>query len=224
MGRASFSDSQMIRLALRTVPVFAVIIGFAMFLAAYMNFSGVRSAYLDLIRSRMAMTADGIGNDVSTASTLGIRLTEQTTLPGLLARQKATDPLTLSIDVASDDGTVVFSSDAKRVGAKDAAANDSAAFRQEEHIANDIGAAVGSVIVRLDRAAIDAEIDRLRFEILNGAIPAGLGAVAAGSLICLLLLTNLHRRARQSALGASDDDPIGRAAREMKRFQPGTQA
>ncbi|WP_442579738.1 hypothetical protein ACSBOB_30340 [Mesorhizobium sp. ASY16-5R] len=214
----------MIRLALRTVPVFAVIIGFAMFLAAYMNFSGVRSAYLDLIRSRMAMTADGIGNDISTASTLGIRLTEQTTLPGLLARQAATDPLTLSIDVASDDGTVVFSSDAKRVGANDAAGGDASAFRQEDHIVNDIGAPVGTVVVRLNRSAIDAEIDRLRFDILNGAVPAGLFAVAAGSLICLLLLTNLHRRARRSALGQSDDDPIGRAAREMKKLQPETNA
>ena len=70
----------MFRLAIRTLPVFAVIIGFAMALAAYMNFSGVRSAYLDLIRSRMSMMAEGIGNDISTASTLGIRLTEQATL------------------------------------------------------------------------------------------------------------------------------------------------
>ena len=89
----------MIRLAFRTLPVFAVIVGFAMFLAAYMNFSGVRSAYLDLIRSRMSMMADGIGNDISAAHALGIRLTEQTTLPDLLARQAAADPLTLSIDV-----------------------------------------------------------------------------------------------------------------------------
>ena len=55
----------MIRLALRTLPVFAVIIGFAMTLAAYMNFSGVRSAYLDLIHSRMAMMAEDIAKDIA---------------------------------------------------------------------------------------------------------------------------------------------------------------
>jgi hypothetical protein len=210
----------MLRLAVRTVPVFAVIIGFAMALAAYMNFSGVRSAYLDLIRSRMAMTAEGIGNDISTANTLGIRLTEQTTLPELLHRQAATDPLTLSIDVVSDDGNVVFSSDETRIGAADAGAADSSAFRQERRIVNDLGERVGTVIVRLDRAAMDAEIDRLRFDILNGAIPAGLGAVAAGCLIALLLLSNLHRRARRSADEQSGDDPIAHAASEMKRLQP----
>lgn len=210
----------MLRLAVRTVPVFAVIIGFAMALAAYMNFSGVRSAYLDLIRSRMAMTADGIANDISTANALGIRLTEQTTLSELLRRQAATDPLTLSIDVAADGGKVVFSSDDARIATADTAAADSHAFREEQRIVNDLGEPVGRVIVRLDRVAMDAEIGKLRFDILNGAVPAGLGAVAAGSLICLLLLSNLHRRARRSAGGQSDDDPIARAATEMERLQP----
>lgn len=101
----------MIRLAIRTLPVFAVIIGFAMILAAFHNFSGVRTAYLDLIRSRMAMTAGSIANDIATANSLGIRLTEQTTLPDLLARQSSGDPLLLSIDVADSEGGILFSSD-----------------------------------------------------------------------------------------------------------------
>ena len=67
----------MIRLALRTMPVFAVIIGFAMTLAAYMNFSGVRSAYLDLIRARMAVMADGIGRDIAAAQEMLNSLTTQ---------------------------------------------------------------------------------------------------------------------------------------------------
>jgi hypothetical protein len=209
----------MFRLAIRTLPVFAVIIGLAMALAAYMNFSGVRSAYLDLIRSRMAMMAEGIGNDISAARALGIRLTEQTTLTELLARQAAADPLTLSIDVAADDGAIVFSSDRSRVGEPDAAALDAQAFRHEQRIVDDLGEPVGTVVVRLDRAAMDGEIDRLRFDVLSGAVPAGLGAVAAGSLICLLLLANLHRRARRSADGGADDDPIVRAATEMQHLQ-----
>ena len=59
----------MVRLTLRILPVFAVIIGFAMALAAYMNFSGVRIAYLDLIRSRMAMMAEDIGNSTMRITT-----------------------------------------------------------------------------------------------------------------------------------------------------------
>lgn len=219
MAHSIVNDPPMLRLAIRTLPVFAVIIGFAMFLAAYMNFSGVRSAYLDLIRSRMAMMAEGIGTDISTAHALGIRLSEQTTLPNLLTRQAATDPLMLSIDVASDDGAVVFSSDATRVGAQDVASTDGVAFRHERRIVNDFGAPVGAVIIRLDRSAIDKTVAQLRFDILNGAVPAGLGAVVAGSLICLLLLVRLHRRARQSASDQADDDAIARAAIEMERLQ-----
>lgn len=214
----------MFRLAFRTLPVFAVIIGFATFLAAYMNFSGVRSAYFDLIRSRMAMIAEGIGNDISAANALGIGLAEQATLPNLLTLQASTDPLTLSIDVAADDGKIIFSSDAGRIGVPDAGGADGGAFRYEEHIVNDFDAPVGTVVIRFNRSAMDAEIEQLRFDILNGAVPAGVGAVIAGCLICLVLLTGLHRRARQSAEGRSGEDPISSAASEMERLQTGAGA
>jgi hypothetical protein len=213
----------MIRLALRTLPVFAVIIGFAMALAAYMNFSGVRSAYLDLIRSRMIMMAEDIANNITTAQALGIRLAEQSTLPALLARQAAADPLMLSVDVVSETGETLFSSEQARVGTPHDATNDLRAFRHEQRIINDFGAPLGVVVIRLDRAAIDAQIDKFRFDILYGAVPAGLGAVIAGSIICLFLLTLLHRRARRSAVNPASDDPIERAAREVARIEPGLQ-
>ena len=206
----------MFRLALRTLPVFAVIIGFAVFLAAYMNFSGVRSAYLDLIRSRMAMIAEGIGGDITAAESLGIGLAEQATLPRLLSMQASTDPRMLSIDVAAEDGKVLFSSDVGRVGMQDDAGTDAGAFRLQQRIVNDFDAPVGSVILRLDRTAMDAEIDALRFEILRGAVPAAMAAVLAGCLLCLGLLTLLHRRARHTAEASSGDDPISRAAEEMR--------
>lgn len=209
----------MLRLAIRTVPVFAVILGFAVFLAAYMNFSGVRSAYLDIIRSRMAMTAQSIGNDISTASTLGIPLAEQVTLPDLLARQAAADPLTLSIDILSDGGKVVFSSDPERTGSQDAASGDIGAFRYEDHVTNDFGASIGSVVVRLDRSSITSEVDRLGFDILNGAIPTGLVAVVVGSLICLLLFMTLRRQARYAAEGSARNDHIGQVTAEMERLE-----
>jgi hypothetical protein len=210
----------MIRLALRTLPVFAVIIGFAMALAAYMNFSGVRSAYLDLIRSRMSMMAEDIANDIMTANEIGIRLSEQTTLPALLARQTVTDPLMLSIDVVSDDGDTLFSSDATRTGRKDDAVSDTGAFRHVRQIVNNFGAPVGAVVVRLDRADIDERIDSLRFDIMTGALPAGLAAVIAGSLVCLVLLTFLHRHARRSAFDPPDNDWINRAAGEVAEIEP----
>ena len=67
----------MIRLAARTLPVFAAIIGFAMALAAYLNFSGVRTAYLDLIRARAGMIAGDIAADATAAQGFGIRLNKE---------------------------------------------------------------------------------------------------------------------------------------------------
>jgi hypothetical protein len=191
-----------------------------MALAAYMNFSGVRSAYLDLIRSRMSMMAEDIANDIMTANEIGIRLPEQTTLPALLARQTVTDPLMLSIDVVSEGGDTLFSSDAARPGKKDDAAGDGGAFRYVRQIVNNFGAPVGSVVVRLDRADIDQRIDSLRFEIMTGALPAGLAAVIAGSLVCLVLLTFLHRHARRSAFDPPANDWIHRAAGEVAQIEP----
>jgi hypothetical protein len=208
----------MIGLALRTMPVFAVIIGLAMALAAYLNFTGVRTAYLDLIRSRMAMSAESIGNNIAIAHGLGIRLSEQVTLPALLGRQAAADPLLKSIDVVSEEGAILFSSDAVRVGTADAAALDAGAFRHQQHIVNDFGAPVGTVVVRLDGVVIDSRIDELRLAVLAGSVPAGIGAVIGGCLICLLLLTRLHRRAEASVKGRAADDALGRAASELDRL------
>lgn len=210
----------MIRLALRTLPVFAVIIGFAMALAAYMNFSGVRTAYLDLIRSRMAMIADDIAKDIQTANELGIRLSEQTTLPALLIRQAATDPLILSIDVVSDRGDTLFSSDLTRLGKPDDESVDAGAFRRVREVINNFGAPVGAVIVRLDRTVINGKVETLRLDIMADALPAGLGAVAGGSLVCLILLTLLHRNAKQSAFNPRDDDNIALAATELAQIEP----
>src|SRR5690349_5953621 len=101
----------MLRLAVRTLPVFAIIIGFAVALAAYLNFSGVRTAYLDLTRARMDMIANAVGMDIVAANSLGISLPEQATLPELLSRQSGTDPSVRSIDVADSEGRILFSSD-----------------------------------------------------------------------------------------------------------------
>lgn len=63
-----------------------------MALAAFMTASGVSTAYRDLIRSRMAMVAQDIADDINNALALGLRLPEQMTLPAVLARQAAADP------------------------------------------------------------------------------------------------------------------------------------
>lgn len=212
----------MFRLAVRILPVFAIIIGFAVTLAAYMNFSGVRTAYLELVRARMEMIAGAVATDVAAASSIGIALPEQSTLSELLSRQALADPLLRSIDVTGGDGTVLFSSDPERVGA--VLSGETPVLLHSQQITNDLGGLVGTIAVRLDRAGIDAALDRLRLDIFASALPAGLGAVGAGCLMALLLLSGLHRRARRFSEQNQSRDPISHAEREVAQLGLGSAA
>lgn len=209
----------MVRLAVRTLPVFAIIIGFAVALAAYLNFSGVRTAYLDLTRARMEMIANAVGLDIVAANALGITLPEQVTLPELLARQSATDPSVRSIDVAGSDGYILFSSDPQRIGV--ASAEEPDVMRQTLDVTNDFGMVIGVVDVRLERTGIEAAVERLRVDLFAGAVPVGLGAAFAGCLGALFLLSQLHRRARRVSDDSHNIAPIDRAHEQMARLGTG---
>ena len=176
----------MIRLAVRILPVFAIIIGFAVTLAAYMNFSGVRTAYLELVRARMEMIAGAVATDVAAASS---------------SRHRAAGRM--SCGTVSDDVPVL---------------------RHSLQITNDLGGLVGTIAVRLDRAGIDAALDRLRLDIFASALPAGLGAVGAGCLMALLLLSGLHRRARRFSEQNQSRDPISHAEKEVAQLGLGSAA
>jgi len=193
----------MLRLALRTLPLFAVIASIAVALGAYMNFSGVRSAYVELIQSRLAIIAEDIERDILSAVTLGIPITEQVTLSDLLVRQAATDKSIVSIDVDNPDGVTLFSSVGNRAGRRAVADGDT--FDVRRPVMNDFGASIGSVVVRYDRAVMSNRIARFADNIITSAIPAGIGAMLAGSLAAFFIIALLHRRAAAIAKDAGQD-------------------
>lgn len=201
----------MLKLAFRTLPLFAVIVGFAMALGAYMNYSGVRGAYFDLIASRMTMVLDDVATNVESAVSVGIHPAEQTLLPALLARLTDADPLIRSIDVLTPDGEVLFTS---APGGADAPANSENAFRLARTVKNDFGASVAELAVYYDRQAPSERIDKLGASILSDALPAGILAALAGSLAALLVLRRLHRRADR-AVNANGVDVIDVVEREI---------
>lgn len=190
----------MLRLALGTVPLFAVIVGLATALGAYMTYSGVRTTYLHLIQTRLAIEAQQIGLAVERAQSLGIALSAQTTLERELADQAAIDPLLLSLDVHDPTGTVLFSNRAERVGMRlnvyDA---EQGVVRHEREIMTDFGTIAGGVLVRYDRDPIDTAIDQVAADVAAVALPAALLAVLAGSAAAFLVLRNLRSRARRAA-------------------------
>lgn len=187
----------MLKLAARTLPLFAVIVGVAMALGAYMNYAGVRSAYLDQIQSRLQMVLDDVGVSAESAVSVGIPPAEQITLPPLLARLAAADPLIVSLDVVAPDGTVLFSSDSGRAGATTGDTPGVTAL--DRPVRNDFGARVASVILRYDRSTVEARTDSFGAAVLADALPAGLLAALAASLTAFAVLRGLHRRAERVA-------------------------
>jgi len=204
----------MLKLAFRTLPLFAVIVGFAMALGAYMNYSGVRGAYLDLIDSRMEMVLDDLQANVYSAVSLGIPPAEQVTLPAFLNRLAEADPLIEAIDVAGTDGVILFSSDPARRGTREP---EESGFEISRTVTNDFGAPVAALHVHYDSRKPTASIDRFGRAVLADALPAGLFAVLVGCLAAFLVLRRLHGRAIQAVEHAQADmiDAADRAIDEL---------
>jgi len=198
----------MFRLALRTLPLFAVIASIAVALGAYMNFSGVRNAYLELIQSRLGIIAEDIEKDILSAVNLGIPITEQVTLSGVLNRLAATDKSIVGIEVIGPDGATLFASD------RPTGVTPPKTYDLRRSILNDFGASIGSVVVRYDSNVMARQIDQFADQVAKAAIPAGLCAMLLGGLAALFIIGRLHRRARDIAEGHGRD-AIGEAERAL---------
>lgn len=205
----------MFQLAARTLPLFAVIVGVAMALGAYMNYAGVRSAYLDQIQSRLQMVLDDVGVSAESAVSVGIPPAEQVTLAPLLARLAGADPLIVSLDVVAPDDTVLFSSDPERIG--DPTTQGPGVAALDRPVRNDFGARVASVVLRYDRRTVEQSTDSFGAAVLADALPAGLLAALAASLAAFAVLRGLHRRAERAA-DRLVPDTLAEVEREVGAF------
>lgn len=69
-----------------------------------------------IVEARMTSHARELARSIERAQGIGLKLAELETLPALLARHRAADPLIRAIDVFDDGGRVVSSSDLARTG------------------------------------------------------------------------------------------------------------
>lgn len=176
---------------IRTVLLFAVIIGFCLALGAYLSYANVRGHYQEILDTRLRMVAERIGVVAETAQSIGIPLAEQQTLPGLLMRERIATPLLLSIDVASAEGRVLFSTDPARLDSRleSGTADDALAFHRSRMISNDFGLTTGEIRLRYDRLKVERRLDGLARDIVldvTPAIAAGL-VVGCGGILLLML-------------------------------------
>jgi hypothetical protein len=195
----------MLRLALRTLPLFAVIVAGAIALGLYMTWSGVRTTQLGLIDGRMRMVVTDVAQVVEQAVTLGIAPAEQVTLPDLLARQRAADPAIRDIRLVGPDGRVLFAAEGGAMAAAPALA--------ERAISNDFGVEVARLVVVYDTAPAEQALRMLGAAMAAEALPAGIAATLLGSLAAFLVLTQLQARGARLVQGAAG--PLDAAEAEV---------
>lgn len=189
----------MTRTTLWLIALFALIAAACVAFGAYFSYVTLLNAHRSAIEARFAITVERLAGTAQRAASLGIALPAQTTLGEYLRREAEIEPAITSIDVADDHGTVLFSSDPKRVGLVEAQPQRSVSHR----ITNDIDATIGRVELHYDSKVLAAGSAALEKDLTVIAIPTLAAAFLATILIGLLLALGLRRAARRAAEPAS---------------------
>ena len=174
----------------------------AMSLGVYLNYGSVRASYLQLVQTRLELVGRRLVVAIETALQLGLPLDGQTTLTALLERERASDPLLLSIDVLDDGNVVLFSSDPARVDARvDLAAADAAARLQLLPVTNDFGVRSGTVALRASATAIETDLGTVRADIVRAALFVVPCVIVTAGLGLVLVLRRAESRMRAVQAG-----------------------
>lgn len=180
----------------RILPFFLLIVVFSLGLGAYMSYEAVRSSFLGTLSDRMETVGEQIATTIRSSQSFGISLEEQTTLPALLQREALGVRYLHRIDVVAASGEVLYSSRPERVGQSP---EDDERWDVETGLSNDLGEAIGKVVVRMDAPAARSTIRQLAHDLVLSSLPIVLAALVLAALGLLLILHALKRRAERLA-------------------------
>lgn len=197
----------MTRTTLGLIAVFALIAAACVAFGAYFSYVTLLNAHRSIIEARFGIAAERVADVAEQAASLGIALSAQNALGGILAREARSEPAISSIDLADERGGVLFSSDPARAGMSETAAGRSLS----RPVRNDLGKSIGSVVVRYDPKILAAGATALGEDLWVIALPTLAGACIATLIIGLLLAAAL-RRAVQRAAEPALWPPAARAA------------
>lgn len=186
----------MTRTALWLIGVFALIAAACVAFGAYFSSVTLVNAYRSAVEARFAVTAARVAAVVERASSLGISLPAQTTLPALLEREAGIEPALLSIDLVDERGAVVFSTVPTRVGT---VAEKAPPHTVQKAALNDFDVPIGRVVMRYDPQVLATGEAALQQDLWRIAWPALVGACGATIAIGLLLAVALRRAAQRAA-------------------------
>lgn len=113
-------------------------------LGAYLSYETLATAAGATVRSRFELTAQRVVSTIQRAQSTGLNLSAQATLPAMLLREKSQESAINRLDVADEQGRILYSTDPDRQGQPAGTAVPSSI---ETHVLDDTGVSVGRVLV-----------------------------------------------------------------------------
>lgn len=184
------------RTTLGLIGVFALIAAACVAFGAYFSYVTLLNAHRGVIEARFGIAAERVVDVAEQAASLGIALPAQQALNPMLEREARIEQAIRSMDLTDERGTVLFSSDPARIGVDTARDGGRGLTRP---VRNDIGQAIGRVVVRYDPEVLEAGATALAEDLRRIALPTLAWAGAATLVIGLLLAAALRRAVRRAA-------------------------
>lgn len=170
----------------------ALLAAAAIALSAFLNYGAVRVSYRDILAQRFTIVTERVGETIEKALSLGLPLAGQDTLTALLPREHRGDPLVSSLDVLSDRGEVLFSSDPGRIGLI-VPSDEPGTLHYRRDLSTDYGVGAGAVILRASDAAIEVGLDEVADDLRQTALLASLVAMLLSFWGIPWLIRSLNR-------------------------------
>jgi hypothetical protein len=205
----------------RMILVAVLVCGFAVGMAALLNYFKYRSTAERLVHERLVVTGQAIENTIQSSLALGLQFSDIGTLPGTLERERATDDLIQGIDVFDTTGQMLYSTDRvratrpapplwmaaiKKVGEADWFVSDKEEAAAGISIQNNFGLTIGHLALRYSDQKLDSAVHAVGSQLALAA----LGVFAMASLLAsLALLTVMGKLSKdvtavEAALRAAD--------------------
>ncbi|WP_157961605.1 hypothetical protein [Acuticoccus kandeliae] len=181
------------RLGLTLLMVLLPLVAASLGLGGYLNYASVRNSYLEMVGERLETVAHRIAGDAQIALSMGMPLGGQDALERTLVRERDADSDLASVDVVSNTGLVLFSSDPSRKGNQDVP-DVSLAERRTADIVSPFETVDGTVVVRASREAIDGALNRLGRQILITVVIATIASALAVALVVTVAVRTLYGR------------------------------
>lgn len=185
------------KLSLKIVLMLQLVFGMALILTALLNYFKFEKTVTNVIASRFVVTVNGLQGDVENAMNLGLSLAELRDLQQLIEREERSDNQILAIEIADPSGSVLFSTDPKRIDARlpedwiRTMSRSEGGIWQENFednpvlgatLRNTFGQVAGSVMLRYAKSAVAQR---------TAAVRPGLSIAAAVAIIGCGLVTIL---------------------------------